>query len=259
MKFKDIRDVVDWNVYWLLFVVAELSLLAALPYAITMSGDLLYDMAVFVPHILAAQFARSTVIFMIGIFAGLYLGKKVGLGTPVLSSIFEKKRLPVDFNSTLKFSLIAGILLAILIVILDQFVFSIYSDSLLAYLTTPPLWERILYSFYVSIVEEIVLRFSMMTLLVWIIWKIKKDNEGKATTIGVWSSILLVSLFYVLLNLFFSRESMDSVFALRLSIFNTLGGIVFGWIYWKKGLEYSIITNLTASLMIFVVFGSLVK
>lgn len=45
MSFKDIRDIVDWNIYWLLFMVAEFSLLAALPYGITMSGDALYDLA----------------------------------------------------------------------------------------------------------------------------------------------------------------------------------------------------------------------
>jgi hypothetical protein len=34
-------------------------------------------------------------------------------------------------------------------------------------------------------------------------------------------------------------------------------GTIFGWLYWKKGLEASIIANFTASLTLFVILGSL--
>ncbi|MBP1908461.1 CPBP family glutamic-type intramembrane protease [Methanolobus bombayensis] len=258
MKFKDIRDVVDWNIYWLLFMVAEFSLLAALPYAITMSGDALYDQAMAVPVILASQFARSTVIFLAGIFTGLYLGKKVGLKTPVLNSLFEDRHLPFDFKPAFTQSLIFGIIISLFILILDTLIFTRYSESLLIYLTTPPLWERILYSVYISVVEEIVLRFFLVTLLVWISWKIKKTSQGNPTDIGVWISIIIVSSIYALIYLFFSRENMDIALAMRIAVFNWVAGTGFGWIYWKKGLEYSIIANFVATAMLFVVFGSLV-
>ncbi|SDG06509.1 CAAX protease self-immunity [Methanolobus vulcani] len=258
MKFRDIRDIVDWNVYWLLFMLAEFSLLAALPYAITMSGDALYDMAMAIPTILAAQFARSTVIFLVGIFTGLYLGKKVGLKTPVLSSLFEDRSLPSDFKSSFSISVLYGVIISFLIVILDTLVFTRYSESLLLYLTTPPLWQRFLYSFYVGVTEEVVLRFFLMTFLVWITWKVKKNSEGKATDAGIWLSIIMVSSIYSVVYLLFSREMMDPTIIMRVAAFNGIASMVFGWLYWKKGLEYSIISNITATIMIFVVFGSLV-
>ena len=257
MKFNNIKDIIDWNIYWILFMMAEFSLLAALPYSITMSGDALYDLAGFIPGILAAQFARSTAVFLIGIFIGLFLGKKIGLGTPVLSSVFEDRKLPADLNSSLKLSILAGLLIAAITCITDKAIFSTFDDPLLEYLTTPPLWERILYSFHVGITEEIVLRFFLVTLLMWLTWKIKKDDEGKPTVIGAWLSIIVISLVYALLYLFFARESMAQTTIARIMIINGLAGIVFGWLYWKKGLEYSIIANLVASLMIFVVLGSL--
>lgn len=258
MSFKDIRDIVDWNIYWLLFMVAEFSLLAALPYGITMSGDALYDLAMSIPNILAAQFARSTVIFLIGIFTGLYLGKKVGLKTPVLSSLFEDRRLPSDFKSAFKLSVVLGITISLLILILDIFVFARDSEPLLVYLAAPPLWQRLMYSFYVGITEEVVLRFFLMTFIVWVSWKIKKDSEGNATNIGVWIAIVIVSSVYGLIYLVFSRENMDPATAMSIAVSNWLAGTCFGWIYWKKGLEYSIVANLVATLMLFVVFGSLI-
>ncbi|WMW25111.1 CPBP family glutamic-type intramembrane protease [Methanolobus sediminis] len=258
MKFRDIRDIVDWNVYWLLFMLAEFSLLAALPYAITMSGDALYDMAMAIPTILAAQFARSTVILLIGIFTGLYLGKKVGLKTPVLSSFFEDRQLPSNFKPAFKLSVIFGVIISLLILILDIFVFARDSEPLLVYLATPPLWQRFMYSFYVGVTEEVVLRLFLMTFLVWITWKIKKNSEGKATDAGAWLSIIIVSSIYSIIYLFFSRENIDPAIAMSIAVSNWIAGTAFGWIYWKKGLEYSIIANLTATMMLFVVFGSLV-
>ncbi|MDI3485835.1 MAG: hypothetical protein PWQ50_1055 [Methanolobus sp.] len=258
MEFKDIRDIVDWNVYWLLFMAAEFSLLAALPYSITMSGEALYDMAMAVPDILAAQFARSTVIFLIGIFTGLYLGKKVGLKTPVLSSLFEDRQLPLDFKPVFKLSVLFGLIISLLILIFDTFVFTRYSESMLIYLTSPPLWERFLYSIYISVVEEIVLRFFLVTLLVWISWKIKKNPEGNPTNIGVWISIIIVSSIYAFVYLLSSKENMDPALVMRIAVFNLIAGTGFGWVYWKKGLEYSIIANFVATAMLFVVFGSLI-
>jgi membrane protease YdiL (CAAX protease family) len=39
---------------------------------------------------------------------------------------------------------------------------------------------------------------------------------------------------------------------IRNLILNSLGGIVFGWLYWKKGLEASMISHFTADLVLHV-------
>ncbi len=253
-----LRDLVDWNIYWLLFMLGEFSLFAALPYSISMSGDAIYDLAVSLPNILAAQFARSTVFFIFSIFIGLYLGKKIGLETPLLTSIFEGKGLPEGFASTVKLSIFLGILASIIIFILDRFVLSMFGEPLLVLLTTPPLWQRLLYTFYAGMVEELVLRFFLLTLLMWISWKIKKTSDGLPTNMGAWIAILLVSFIYGLGYLTKSPSAdIDHFLNLRIVILNAIAGISFGWLYWKKGIEAAIIANLTATFMILVVLGSL--
>ena len=188
-----LRDIVDWNVYWLLFVVAEFTLLLALPYSISIAGDAIYDFGVSLPTVLATQFAQATVLFLVSIFTGLYLGNKVGLEVPILKSLFEGNGLPESFESTMKLSLLLGALVGTVIFILDWFVFSMFTEPLTTRLMAPPLWERVMYSFYAGIVEEIVLRFFLMTLLVWISWKIKKTSDNKPTDVGVWLAIFIVS------------------------------------------------------------------
>ncbi len=253
------RELVDWNIYWVLFVLAEFSLLAALPYSISITGDAIYDFGGSLPKVLGAQFAHATILFLISIFTGLYLGKKVGLETPFLSSVFEKRKLPSDAGNTMKMVISLGLLAGIIIFILDRFIFSIYLEPLTDMIASPPLWERILYVLYVGLVEELVLRFFLMTLLVWISWKIKKKADGFPTSTGIWFAILIVSFIYGLGIVLSTSMEIDNSGTLRIMIWNGITGMIFGWIYWKKGLEASIIANMSFTFVLLVVLGSLIK
>ncbi len=253
-----IGGIVDWNTYWLLFIIGQLTLIAALPYSVSLTGDAIYDFGGSLPMVLATQFAQATVIFLISIFTGLYLGKKVGLGAPVLGHMFKYSNLPPGFLSFMKLSLFLGFLLSTVVFVLDVFIFSLYVKPLILYLITPPLWERVLYSLYAGFIEEIILRFFLMTTFVWISWKIKRKADNSPTDTGVWLSIISVGLIYsfgYLISPISADKEMLNISIVML--YNTSSSIIFGWLYWKKGIEASIIANLSASIMIFVILGSL--
>jgi hypothetical protein len=54
-----------------------------------------------------------------------------------------------------------------------------------------------------------------------------------------------------------SPIELNTVFALGIVILNIMAGSVFGWLYWKKGLEAAILANVTSMLTILVILGSL--
>ncbi len=254
-----VKNMVDWNIFWLLFLAVEFSMLASLPYAVSVSGDAIYQFGSSLPMVLAMQFTRGTVLLIISIVVGLFLGKKVGLKAPALESLLEGRGLPAGFNSSVKLSLSLGILIGITIFVVDRGIFSLFTEPLTIFLSSPPLWQRFLYSFYISIVEEVILRFFLVTLFVWISWKIKKTSEGLPTNTGIWLSILLVSVIYGIVYLSGISSSIDSslMLAIGIIILNLMAGSIFGWLYWKKGLEAAILANLTATLTFLVVLGSL--
>ncbi|MCQ6963288.1 CPBP family glutamic-type intramembrane protease [Methanolobus chelungpuianus] len=255
----NVRSMVDWNVFWSLFMVAELSMLAALPYAVSVSGDAIQEFGGSFPTVLATQIAQGTAFLLLSLFTGIFLGKKVGLKATLLESLFEGRGLPEGFNSSLKLSILLGLLVGTLIFATDRLVFSMFTEPLTVLLSSPPIEQRILYSFYAGIVEEIILRFFLVTLLVWISWKIKKNPDGSPTTTGFWLSILLVSTIYGF-GYFLSLTSVtdyNAILPIAIIALGIISGSVFGWLYWKKGLEAAIIANLSASLMVFVILGSL--
>jgi len=97
-----------------------------------------------------------------------------------------------------------------------------------------------------------------MTTFVWISWKIKRKADNSPTDTGVWLSIISVGLIYsfgYLISPISADKEMLNISIVML--YNTSSSIIFGWLYWKKGIEASIIANLSASIMIFVILGSL--
>ncbi len=255
----DIKNIVDQKIFWFLFMAAEFSMIVAVPYAVSISGDAIYDIGISLPMLLATQIAQGTGLLILSILTGIVLGKKVGLRTPVLESLFKGKGLPADFNQSLKLSVVLGIFSGTLIFAVDRLVFSMFTEPLTELLSSPPLWQRFLYSFYAGVVEELVLRFFLLTLLVWISWKIKRTSENLPTKTGVWLSILLVSILYSIGYISSLSVTSDTNVVLDIGIgfLSLVNGIIFGWLYWKKGLEASIISNFTASLTMLVVLGSL--
>ena len=253
------KTAMNWKIFWLIFMMAEISMFAALPYSLSISGDLIYSLGTSLPLLLATQFAQGTALIIISIVTGLYLGNKLGLRTPLLKSLFQGRGLPSNFKSSLKISVLLGLFLSIIMLLVDKFIFSVYMNSLISFISSPPLWQRFMYSFYAGIVEEIILRYFLVTILVWITWKIKRTPEDLPTNVGVWLSIIIVSIIYTLGNILSLSDSLQFNIATYLGyiLLNLMAGSIFGWLYWKKGLESAIIANLTATLMIFTVISSL--
>lgn len=121
---------------------------------------------------------------------------------------------------------------------------------------TVPLWKGFLASFYGAISEEIVMRLFLMTLIVWIIFKIRKTEDGKPTTLGIWIAIIVSAVIFGLghLPITGSITSITPLIIGRAVLLNGVGGIVLGWLYWKKGLESAMMGHFSADIVLNVIY-----
>jgi membrane protease YdiL (CAAX protease family) len=113
-----------------------------------------------------------------------------------------------------------------------------------------PLWQGFLACFYGGIAEEILMRLFLMSLFVFIILKIFRRKEKNSLI--VWISIILVAILFGLGHLPITSAvvSITPIVILRAVVLNGIGGIVFGWLYWKKGLESAIISHFVTDIFI---------
>jgi membrane protease YdiL (CAAX protease family) len=237
---------INWKLFFVLLALCVVATFLVLPYTIALSPNLA---SVFTPIVIGAQVIQAALIFSVSIFLGLFLSKKVGFGMPVL----EGKK-PVSYlGSVLKLSIGMGVLSGILI-ILFSFLFSSLSMSFLKAEVGVATWKGFLASFYGGFAEEIVFRLFLMTLFVWITTKFIRTRDGRPTSVGIWISIVLSTVIFGLghLGITSSLTTITIPVILRAVLLNGVS-VIFGWLYWKKGLESAMIAHFSADIVVHVI------
>lgn len=244
-----------WKLFIILLIASLFGSIAVLPYTLTLQGSLLQNLPVPLYVLLIGQILQNIVIFVFAILIGLLLAEKVGLGLPILEGWLEGREVKDYLKSIVGISVGLGILAGALIVGLD-YLFAMAGSTLnVASQINPPVWQGFLASFYGGINEEILLRLFLMTLLVWIFFKIKKTSDGKPTKVGVWLAILLAAIIFGVGHLPTAAAvtTLTPAVIARVIILNAVGGIIFGWLYWRKGLESAMISHFSADIVLHVI------
>ncbi|MCE5214283.1 MAG: CPBP family intramembrane metalloprotease [Methanobacterium sp.] len=247
--------------YWKMFIILLLACLfgfvTILPYSITLQGGLPQNLPIPLYLLLTIQAIENMILFAVAIFLGLKLADKVGLKLPVLQGWLEGREVKGYLKSILGLAVGLGLLAGILIIGLD-YIFSLAGLTLIiasASQAYPPAWQGLLASFYGGINEEVLLRLFLMSLLVWIFYKIKKTADGKPTNTSVWFAIFLAAIIFGLGHLpaLTLTITLTPVIIIRVILLNSIGGIIFGWLYWKKGLESAMISHFSADIVLHVI------
>jgi membrane protease YdiL (CAAX protease family) len=242
----------NWKLFFLLLGVSEVTAFMALPYTLALSPEV---SKIFTPTLLIAQMIQSLILFAIASFFGLLLAKRVGFDISILEKILKGEKWYERFKSILVLSIGSGILAGILIIL---FSFLFYSISLpfIKLEIGIPVWKTFLVSFYGGIAEEMLLRLFFMTLLVWVATSIFRTKDGKPTSLGIWGAIVLSSVIFGLGHLPVTGNvvAITPTVITRAILLNGIGGIIFGWLYWKKGLESAMISHFTCDIVIHIIF-----
>lgn len=242
----------------MLLTLCVVGVFAVFPYVLTVQKEILEKMHIPLPVFFLVQLVQSTVLFGIAIFLGLLLAPKVGFSYPILEALVSGRKVSKLFQSLLPLALLSGALSAVLIIVLDYFFMS--SGITLGQVSAKiPLWERLLVPLYGGVNEEILLRLFLMTLFVWLTAKVKHTTKGAPTNAGIWISLVVSTVLFGLghLPITASVTALTPFVIFRAILLNGIGGMVFGWLYWKKGLEAGMIAHFTADVVIHVIFPSL--
>jgi len=240
------RGIINWKTFFILLGACVVTSMLVLPYqaalvpAVSEMGGMLY----------LAAFAQGLIIFSIVTFFGLLLARKVGFEMPIL----EGDNRWGHFRSIVTPSVLWGIMSGVLIILTD-FAFQGLSISLSQGEAYVPVWTALLASFYGGIAEEVLMRLFAVTLIVWLIAKVKKTKAGSQAAWSVWAAIILASVLFGLGHLPITSALTDITFTVivRAIVLNGIGGVVFGWLYWKKGLVSAMVAHFTVDIVLHVI------
>lgn len=252
------KNYINWKSFFILLALSLISIVCVFPYILTLQGELLRQIGQPIWLIFILQFAQSLIIFSIAIFFGLFFTKKVNFQLPIIEAFAEKR----DFKNILKDilgkSILAGAATALIIYGLDT-LFTMGGAAITTHQNYAPVWQKLLAAVYGGTTEEILLRLFLMSFFIWISMKIfKKDEPTKA---GIIVSIFLAAIIFGLghLPLTASLTELNALIVTRAIVLNGIGGIIFGWLFWKKGLESAMIAHFTTDIFLLTILPLLFK
>ncbi len=187
---------------------------------------------------------NPTLLLTGAVIVGTFLYKKAGLAVPVLEKIIAKEPFQPLLPGLLKYGITGGVFTGLA---LSLFSYSLYPHLPEAFLELgeklkPGMVTRLLYG---GITEEILMRFGLMTFVVWIAAKIFRSLGPPAYWTGIAVSTLLFAVGHFPI-VFMAVENPPPVLLLYILAGNAIGGLVFGWLYWKRGLESAILAHMMA-------------
>lgn len=146
-------------------------------------------------------------------------------------------------------ALISGVLTGLALFFFDK---TVFNSSLLLGIH-PPFWAGALASVYGAVNEEVLCRLFLFTLIYFFVGKCVTINS-KNRLITLWCINILVALLFGIGHLpaAFKLTSPSALETFRVLFLNGIAGIVFGWLYWSKGLWTAIAAHFVTDLIIHV-------
>jgi membrane protease YdiL (CAAX protease family) len=242
-------------------IVGVFSGLAIIPYQWEMLGELgkVPELPLRLSAALAIGALQTGLLAFIASWIGLKLAAKTGLGAPVLTAWLYRRGKTSLSAKWVMISISGSAVGSVLLSLLDTFVFVPLIPQL-GDLQPAAWWKALLAMFYGGIVEEVLLRLFLMTLVVWLLANLFARNKATIPGSLYWLGLIVSALLFAALHLpataaFFGQVT--PALAARGILFNGLLGIFFGYLYWKKGLEYAMISHMAADVFWHVVIANL--
>lgn len=243
------KSAINGKIFSILLGLSLISVACVFPYVLTVQGEALQQVDISIPALFAIQFVQSAIMFSFAIFFGLVLAKKTGFGLPLLEAVTAGG----DYRSVLKRiaapSVLWGIAVAIAIYAAD-FLFTVAGAGITTHENYAPVWQKLLASVYGGITEEVLMRLFVMTLFIWIGMKLFRRDEPARITVII--AIILAAIIFGLGHLPVTAAITDitPLIVIRAIALNGIGGVVFGWLFWKRGLEAAMIAHFTTDIVL---------
>lgn len=192
---------------------------------------------------------NPTFFLLIAVALGIVLYDKIGLGSPILESLIHKGK-TTGLSGILQYGVIGGMISGVLILLVTVAFHPFLPVEFLEIgeKFSPGIAVRFLYG---GLTEEILMRFGAMSFFVWLIFMV----SGKLNSAVYWIGIVLSAILFGFghLPMVYALVGLPTVeLVLYIILGNAVGGIVFGWLYWKKGLEAAMVAHLFAHITMLV-------
>lgn len=250
----------DLRVAVVLATVGALATVAVVPYLLQLDPSrMARGTQVPLPALIAIQAMTMFIVCALLAWAGLRMGHRVGLGSPLLQRWVNRHGDASLRARAPAASIGLGVAAAVATLVLSRALDPLLLPPSQVEMTDIAGGRSALYgllaSFYGGVVEELQLRLFLMTLFAWALTWLVRRRAGFDGTLSpriAWTAIIAAALMFGIGHLPAADAiwGLDAGVVLRTVLLNGLGGVVFGWLYWRRGLEMAVLAHCAADLVL---------
>lgn len=190
---------------------------------------------------------EPAILLAVAVAIGVPLARKVGLTSLLADRVRSGTGIWPRLRPDIPLAVGLGFAVAVTIVALDTLTAPLAGIDI----SDDPLhWfpRLVLGMLYGGIGEELLMRWGLMTALVWAGHRLFGRNRARPAAAVVWGAILVTAVVFGLGHLPAAAGYADLTpfLVARTVALNAIGGIVFGWLYWRRSLEAAMVAHATA-------------
>ncbi|HSC08376.1 MAG TPA: CPBP family intramembrane glutamic endopeptidase [Steroidobacteraceae bacterium] len=188
-----------------------------------------------------ASVFQSALLVALAVWSGTALAPAVGLRAPAFEAAATRQPVMPALKPQILPGFAAGVLGGFLL-----FASLGLSPAAIAALQdqfTPPLYARMLYG---GITEEVLLRWGLMAAFTWLAWRFFQGKRGAVHPALTWLAIAVSALLFGVGHLpvaSYLIGSLNPSVVLFVVGLNATFGLLFGWLFWRRGLESAMIAH----------------
>jgi hypothetical protein len=193
---------------------------------------------------------QPTVLLSLAVLTGVALARKVGLSAPVAEAFATGEKLSSVFKPQIVPGIVGGVVggggVILAAMMWKPFFAPEVSGRITEFGKIVPMAMRLLYG---GITEEVLIRWGLMTLLVWAGWRVFQKGRDKPKPAYFVGAIVTAAVVFGLGHLpvaFLLFPEPGLALVSYVVAANSIFGVIAGFLYWKKGLESSILAHMVA-------------
>lgn len=190
---------------------------------------------------LTASILQSGLMLAVAVWAGVSLSKPLGLGAPVIEAALTKSDAWPELRRQLVPAAIAGSVVGAQLGIFKSL--APVEVINVAHTVSIPIAAKV---FYGGITEEVLMRWGVMTAMIWLPWRIWQKKIGTPKRAYVVGAIVLTAVLFGVGHLPAAMAmgiKLTAPVIVYIVVGNALPGVLFGVLYWRNGIEAAMIAH----------------
>ncbi|TZG35018.1 MULTISPECIES: CPBP family intramembrane glutamic endopeptidase [Agrobacterium] len=190
---------------------------------------------------------QPAILTIAAVAAGQSVAPRLRLGAPLIDSWLKGYSTLAVLRRQAPPALVAGIAIGLMMITYSSAILPLVTDAAtMAKMTAfnVPLATRILYG---GITEELLTRWGLMSFFAWALWRM--TGRAQIRPVIFWAAILMTAALFAaghLPFLFAIVGRPQAALILTVLLANFIPGLLFGWLFWRRGLEAAMLSHALA-------------